>query len=161
MRQCCVCFSIYGMLLLLYDVSYGSNASSCIISYQITPINELSISGSSSPFIIDSMPAGSAYKKIGHNGTHYSLTTNQSAKKITAALDNKVQNGLVLTINLDVPQGWKSEGEVELTDTAVNIASGDNATASNLSIKYGFMATVGAGRVNNCFRTMTLTVCDQ
>ncbi|HEX2080170.1 MAG TPA: hypothetical protein VHG08_20885 [Longimicrobium sp.] len=127
------------------------------VSYEVTAINEISVTGSPS-LVINDATAGSGLTSATASGT-YAITTNQTNRKITAQLDTNMPSGVTLAVTLAAPTGGTSAGAVSLSTTAQDVVTGvSNANQSGLSIGYTLSATVAAGVVPAGNRTVTYTI---
>lgn len=127
------------------------------VGYEVTAINEISVAGAPS-LVISSATAGSAPTSATASGT-YAITTNETNRKITAAIDAEMPTGTTLTVTLDAPTGGASAGAVALTTVAADVVTGiSTVEESGLSITYDLSATVDAGVVAAGSRTVTYTI---
>lgn len=127
------------------------------VSYEVTAINEISVTGSPS-LVINDATAGSGLTSATASGT-YAVTTNQTNRKITAQLDTSMPAGVTLSVALAAPTGGTSAGVVSLSTTAQDVVTGvSSVNESGLSIGYTLSATVAAGVVPAGNRTVTYTI---
>jgi hypothetical protein len=127
------------------------------VSYEVTSVNEISVAGSPS-LVINNATAGSGLTSASAGGT-YSITTNETNRKITAELDSNMPTGVTLSVTLTAPTGGSSAGAVNLSTTAVDVVTDvSNVNQSGLSITYGLSATVAAGVVSAANKTVTYTI---
>lgn len=127
------------------------------VSYEVTAINEISVSGSPSMVINDATP-GSGLTSTTASGT-YAITTNETNRKVTAEIDTNMPSGVTLSVTLAAPNGGTSTGAVTLSTTPQDVVTGvSNVNQSGLSISYGLSATVAAGVVAAGNRTVTYTI---
>ncbi|HEX5869436.1 MAG TPA: hypothetical protein VFY65_03410 [Longimicrobium sp.] len=128
-----------------------------VVSYEVTAINEISVSGSPS-LVINDATAGSGLTAASASGT-YAITTNETNRKVTAQIDSNMPSGVTLSVTLAAPTGGTSTGAVTLSTTAQDVVTGvSNVNQSGLSISYGLSATVAAGVVAAGNRTVTYTI---
>ena len=128
-----------------------------VVSYEISAVNEISVSGSPSLVINDATP-GSGLTSASAAGT-YAITTNETNRKITAKIDTNMPTGVTLSVQLAAPTGGTSAGAVNLTSIDQNVVTGiSNVDQSGLSITYGLSATVAAGVVAAGNKTVTYTI---
>jgi hypothetical protein len=131
-----------------------------IVTIVVSDINEIAVSSGSLTLTINSATAGSAPDGDTDATTSYSITTNGSSKKITAALGVAYATGISLALTLGAPTGATSAGAKTLTTTAQDMVTGITKLAeSGVSISYTASATAaavsnGAGEA----QTVTLTV---
>ena len=149
-----------GMVLGTLPVLAGSSANQTV-TLQVSAINEISISGNPGALTVNSATAGSAPNAVNDASTTYAITSNESDKKITAAIDSAMPDGTTLTVNLGAPTGATSAGAVALSTSAADVVTGiTKLNESGKSISYSFSATAAAGVVASTSRTVTLTVTD-
>jgi len=132
------------------------------IAYEVAAINELTVSGSPEPLIINTATAGSEPTSVTDASTTYAITTNggNNSRKITAQLDSDMPNGLTLCITLSGPTGADAPPtDVILTATPVDVVRCINSVAQNgLTITYTLSAAATVGVVNPAIKTVTLTI---
>ncbi len=132
------------------------------LSYQVAAINELTVSGSPQPMIINTADAGSEPALVTDASTTYAITTNggNNSRKITAQLDSDMPTGLTLCITLSGPAGADTPPtNVVLTTTPANVVICINSVAQNgLTITYTLSAAATVGVVNPAIKTVTLII---
>ncbi|QTQ38918.1 Uncharacterized protein ToN1_48240 [Aromatoleum petrolei] len=129
------------------------------MTYEVTAINELSVSGNPGALTISSATAGSAPTAVSDATTTYAITTNQSTRKITAAIDTAMPSGVTLKANLAAPTGATSAGAVTLGAVAVDAVTGiSTLNESGKTITYSLEATTAAGVVTSASKTVTFTI---
>jgi hypothetical protein len=127
------------------------------VSFEVQAINEIAFTGSPS-LVINSATAGSAPTSATASGS-YAITTNESDRKITAAIDTNMPAGTTLAVTLAAPSGGASAGGVVLSTTAQDAVTGiSTLNASGLNVSYTLTATAAAGVVAADSRTVTYTV---
>lgn len=126
------------------------------VSYEVSAINEISVSGSPSLVINDATP-GSGLISASAAGT-YAITSNQTNRKITARIDTNMPANVTLSVQLAAPTNATSTA-VNLTSVDQDVVTGiSNVDQSGLSISYGLSATVAAGVVAAGNKTVTYTI---
>jgi hypothetical protein len=129
------------------------------VTYQVTAINQISITGAAPTLIVNTAVAGSAPSTATSSGITWAVTTNQTAAKINASIPSNMPVGLTLSANLGAPGGATSTGIQALTTTAVDLVTGiTKLNASGLSLTYSLDATTAAGVVGSGTRVVTFTV---
>ncbi len=83
----------------------ATNTTFQTVTFSVSAINELSVSGNPGTLTISAATAGSAPNSVSDATTTYSITTNESTRKITAAIDVAMPSGTTLTANLVPPVG--------------------------------------------------------
>jgi len=145
---CCWCGSLF-----------GADSDTATVTFSVSAINELAVSGNPAAFTVNSATAGNQPVSIQDSSTTYNITTNESSKVITGALDVALPSGLSLDVTLTAPTGATSAGAVTLTTVSQNLVTGISQVAeSNLGITYDFSATVSAGTQTLDTRTVTYTI---
>lgn len=124
-------------------------------TYQVTAINEVSVSGNPS-LLID---AASELSGVTNNTTTWAVTTNETGKKVTGKIDTAMPTGVTLEVNLTAPGGATSAGSKALGIAEVNLVTGiTTLEASGLGVVYTLKATPQAGVVASATKTVTYTI---
>lgn len=151
----CVVFTAFSGLAL------SSNSANQTVTFEIQAINEISVSGSPAKLTISTATAGGNPDNVTDSSTTYSITTNETGKKITGKIDTNMPSNTQLEVNLTAPTVGTSSGNVALSTTAADLVIGISKVAdSDLQITYILSATVAAGVVNETSRNVTLTLTD-
>ncbi|HEX8246001.1 MAG TPA: hypothetical protein VF541_20975 [Longimicrobium sp.] len=131
------------------------------VTMQVDAINQLAFFGTPS-LVISTATAGSAPTSVTANAT-YSITTNESSRKITAQLNADTPTGVTLSATLAAPSGASSTGAVALEhNEAHDVVRGiAKVSASGLNVTYTLSATAAAGVVLPTQRIVTYTIVDQ
>lgn len=141
--------------------AYAGNTANQTVGYEVTAINELSISGNPGNLVVNTAVAGSQPTDATEATTTYNITTNGTNKKITAQLDTAMPANTTLKVALTAPAVGSSAGEVTLSATAADLVTGvTQVIGSGLSIAYRLQATVAAGVVGAATKTVTFTIAD-
>jgi hypothetical protein len=147
-----------GLILCASGIATAGATAYQTVTYQVLPINELSVSGAPAALIVHAAAAGGNPEVKTDSATTYAITTNQT-RKITGAIDETMPPGVTLTVNLTAPAGGTSAGDTELTTTPVNLVSGiSKLNESGKTITYKLSATSGAGMVESATKTVILTI---
>lgn len=129
-----------------------------VVRFEVTAINQIGVSGSAAPLVINSATAGSAPASVVSSGGSYAVTTNESNKKITAAVDQALPSGVTLEVSLAAPIGAASANYVPLATSSSDLVTGiSSLTASSLPINYRLSATP-AVFMGAQTRTVTFTI---
>lgn len=153
--------AIMALGLLWGTSAWAANSATQTATFEVTAINEITVSGNPNTLTISSATAGSAPDTVSDSNTTYAVTTNGSNKKITAAIDTAMPSGVTLTVNMIAPTGATSVGAVTLATTAADAVTGiSTLNQSGLMITYELSATAAAGVVASTSRTVTFTVTD-
>ncbi|MDO9265251.1 MAG: hypothetical protein Q7U02_14875 [Desulfosalsimonadaceae bacterium] len=128
------------------------------VTYQVSAINELAVSGSPDALIVNTATAGSAPDEVSNALTTYDITTNET-RKLTGAINTAMPSGVTLKVALAATAGGTSAGDVTLTDTAADLVTGvAPIAAADNTITYKLSATPAAGVVASAVKTVTLTI---
>ena len=151
-------FLVSFALLPLAASALLAQTASHVLTFQVSAINQVSVSGTPS-LTINAAVAGSAPTTVTATGSTYSVTTNQSGAKITAAIDAAMPTGVTLSTTLAAPSGGTSAGIKSLSATATDVVTGiTKLNAAGLAITYQLDATAAAGVVASATRTVTYTI---
>lgn len=128
------------------------------VTFEVQAINQLSVSGNPGALTISTATAGNAPTSATSASTTWAITTNESNKKVTAAINSAMPAGVTLTLTLTAP-GGASNSAVTLGTVAQDAVTGiSKLNASGLTVTYGLDATTAAGTVASTTRTVTLTI---
>lgn len=152
------------MAALLVTGTLAINASAAdtaaqTVTYAVSAINELSVSGATASVTVNSATAGSAPSVATDASTSYAITTNETGRKITGSLDTSIADaGVTLSVTLAAPAGASSSKQ-PLSITPVDLVTGISAlNESGKTITYELAATSAAGVVTSKNKTVTLTI---
>jgi len=149
---------ILGLLLLAVIVStcsltFAADTTTQTITFEVQAVNDITVSGDPGPL------AATATTPATDNTTTYSITTNDTNKKITGHLDTDMPANTTLEVNLSAPTGATSAGNVSLSSIAADLVTGiDSVNESGLAIAYTFSADAAAGIIATDTRTVTFTI---
>ena len=145
--------------MAVYGASaWAGNTATQTVTYAVSAINEISVTGDPEALTVNSATAGSEPDEVSSTTRTYSITTNET-KKITAELDSAMPGGVTLKVALQAPTGGTSTGDTTLDAKAVDVVTGVSQVAeSGLSITYKLSATVAAGVVRSATKTITFTI---
>ncbi len=128
------------------------------VTFEVEAVNVISVSGNAS-LKISTATAGSALTQATHTSTTYSITTNETDRKITAALDLAMPAGVTLKVALVAPTGASAASPVTLSTTPQDVVTNiSTLNESALGITYTLDATLAAGVVASADRTVTFTI---
>ncbi len=154
-RFCYVTLALLGCAASL-DAATTANAT---VTYTISSIDSISVSGNPGSMTINSATAGSNPTAATDATTTYSVTTNNSARKVTGQLASAMPSGVTLSVTLGAPSGGTSAGAVSLTTAAQNLVTGISSVAQgSLTITYSLSATLAASQVSGATNTVTYTL---
>jgi hypothetical protein len=151
-------FVVSFALLPLAASAVMAQTATHVLTFQVSAINQVSVTGTPS-LTINAAVAGSAPTLVTATGSTYSVTTNQSTAKITAAIDVAMPSGVTLSTTLTAPSGATSAGLKGLSATATDVVTGiTKLNQAGLAITYQLEATALAGVVSSATRTVTYTI---
>jgi len=152
---------IMALLFGLYGIAQAANTATQDVSYQVTDINAISVSGDPETLIINTAEAGYLPYAATDNTTSYSITTNGTTKKITAKIDTPMPTGLDLKVFLNAPTG-ASAGGGSLTTAELDVVTGISpVVASGIAIRYELHPVSTTLAPTSGARTVTFTLTDQ
>jgi hypothetical protein len=130
-----------------------------VVQFQVNAVNQIAVTGSPAPMVINSATAGSAPTSVTTGGTSYAVTTNESNQKITASIDQLLPSGVTLEVSLAAPGGASSAGNVPLGTAGTDVVTGISSTAAAaLPITYRLSATPAVQMSTPEARTVTFTI---
>jgi hypothetical protein len=144
----------------LAQQALASDTTTQTVTFAVTAINELSVSGSPGALTVSTATAGQAPDVVTDSTTSYSITTNETDRKITGAINTAMPSGVTLRVALQAPAGsGTSAGPVVLTTTAQELVTGiSTLNETGRAITYSLQATSAAGVVSSASKTVTLTI---
>jgi hypothetical protein len=147
--------------LTFIPTAFAGTTDTQTVTYEVQAINEIGVSGNPGALTISTATAGSAPDSVSDASTTWAVTTNESTKKITAAINTAMPTGLTLTVNLGAPTGGTSAGAVTLGSTAADVVTSiSTLNESSLGVTYQLSATSAAGVVASANKTVTFTIAD-
>lgn len=160
MRKFFVPVVLVAFALAMSGVAMAASTATQTVTFQVSSINELSVSGDPGALDVNAAVAGSQPTEVSDNSTTYAITTNGSTMKLTGAIDSAMPSGVTLKANLAAPTAsGTSAGDVSLSTTAADLVTSITQVAEgSLSITYKLDATVAAGVVASSTKTVTLTL---
>jgi hypothetical protein len=137
----------------------ASQTATQTVTFQVTAINQIAISGTAPTLIVNTAVAGSAPTAATSSGITWAVTTNQSNAKVNASIPSNMPTGLTLWATLAAPGTATSAGAISLSTTATDLVTGiTQLNASGLSLTYTLDATPAAGVVASSSRVVTFTI---
>jgi hypothetical protein len=150
---------IAGALAIVAAQAAVGQTATQIVTYQVTPINQVSIAGAAPALIVNTAVAGNAPTSVSSSGITWSVTTNQTGTKISGSIPSNMPAGLTLSADMGAPGGATSTGAQSLSTTAIDLVTGiTKLNASGLGLTYSLDATAAAGVVASGTRLVTFTV---
>ena len=154
-------FALCVPFILIVSVAFAAESANQIVTFSVSVINEIAVSGNPSAMVVSAATAGSQPNEVADTSTTYSISSNGSNMKITGAIDTAMPSGVTLKINLAAPTGGSSAGNVSLGVNPSDLVSGTTKVAeSGKAITYKLNAAVSAGVVVSANKTVTLTLTD-
>ncbi len=139
--------------------AFAADTATQTVTYEVTAINELSVSAATASLTVNSATAGSAPNAATDASTSYAITTNEEGRKITGSINSAMPTGVTLSATLAAPTGATSGGKLALSTTAVDLVTGiSTLNESGKTISYELAATSAAGVVPSATKTVTLTI---
>jgi len=149
------------LIVIAFGGVYAADNIGQTVTYQVSSIDEISVNGNPGALVVNTAVPGSQPTAATDASTSYSITTNNSSRKITGNIDSAMPDETALKVSLAAPTGGSSAGQVTLSTTAQDMVTGISTLAeSGQSISYEFSATLAAGIISSSQRTVTLTIAD-
>lgn len=159
MKKLTAVLATAGLICATSGIALAANTATQTVTYEVSAINELSVSGNPGTLTVSTATAGSAPDAVSDATSTYAITTNETGRKITGAIDIAMPVGVTLTANLAAPTGGTSAGAVTLTALAADLVTGiTELNESAKVITYDLSATSAAGVVPSATKTVTLTI---
>lgn len=156
---------VVAALLCMSAAAYAADSATQTVTFEVQAINEISVSGNPGPLVVNAAAAtaGGALVAATDSSTTYSVTTNDTGKKITAGIDAAMPTGTTLAVELASSEAT-SAGEADISAATagaeVDVVTGlSTCTDSGQTITYTFSATAAAGVVSGS-KTVTFTIVD-
>jgi len=161
MKKISIIVLVAGSLCLLSGIAMAATSATQTVTYAVSAINAITVSGNPAALTVNAATAGSAPTSVSDATTTYAITTNETGKKITGAINTDMDAGLTLTVNLVAPTGGSSAGATSLSSVAADLVTGiTTLNESGKTITYNLSATSAAGVVGSASKTVTLTIVD-
>lgn len=144
---------------LIVQSGYAADSDTQTVTYEVQAINELAVSGNPGALTISTATAGDAPDAVTDATTTYAITTNETNRKITGAINTNMPDGVTLSVTLATPAGGTSAGKKSLSTSATDLVTGiSTLNESGKAITYELAATSAAGVVASASKTVTLTI---
>ena len=164
MKHLFITFVCLGILLISRGLPVAAVTANQTVTFEVQAVNEIVVSGNPAAMTVITATAGSDPDSVTDSSTTYSISTNQSSKKITGQVTSggNMPANVTLEVSLAAPAGSSSAGYVTLNSTgASNLVTAISSLAeSNKTITYRLSATVNAGAVASDTRVVTFTLSD-
>lgn len=135
----------------------AATTATATVSFTISSINSISVSGSPASLNISSATAGSQPSNAVDASTTYSVTTNNSNKSIIVSSASNFPTNTTLNIGLQAPSGATSTPQNVSTVSSTLVTGITQLVASGLTITYTFTATVAAAQATSAI-VVTYTI---
>lgn len=124
-------------LVISFCTLSGSTSSIAELTYNIGPIDAISLSGSPKEFHFSMKRINGIHAIAFDHTTTYAVTTNNLGRKILAQLTNELPKGVALSVELTPPVGAVSSGLTHLSTQSVELVGGISTVAQkDLPIVY-------------------------
>lgn len=148
---------LFGLTVL----AMAANTANQTVNYEVTAIDEISVSGNPGALQVNTATAGSEPTDATDATTSWAVTTNGSGKKMIGSINTVMPPNTTLYVNLTAPAGGTSLGDVTLSTGDADLVTGISTVAeSGLTITYTLSATIAAGVIPAAQKTVTLTLTD-
>lgn len=148
-------------ILLAFSSSRAdAQTATQIVTFQVTGVNRISVSGNPAILTINTADAGSELTDATDATTTYSITTNQTNQKITGHISiGSMPTDVTLKVALAGSPGTTA-GAVSLSSSAVNLVTGiTKSKATGQTITYTLSSTLDAAVMASASNvTVTYTV---
>lgn len=148
-------------MLLLVGGAQATYAQTAIqrVTFQVTSVSRIAVSGTPQPLVVSTATPGQQPAPVVASGGTYSITTNETNRKITAAVDQDLPAGVTLEVALAAPAAATSVGSVALSTTGADVVT-DIATvnATSLPITYRLIANTTVEMPSAETRVVTFTI---
>ncbi|MFH1453643.1 MAG: hypothetical protein ABIH00_06660 [Armatimonadota bacterium] len=146
--------------VFLISAVFAGSTDTQTIYYEVDPINNFHFL-TDITLTVNIASAGSEPSTDSTIST-YNLTTNETAKKITAVINANMPDYTYLSVKLDAPTGAASLGEVTLNTGVQDLVTGINTIAEpDINYSLTLMAQVAAGLPADGLRVITFTLTDE
>lgn len=148
----------FGGLILAAAHAASAQRATQTVTFRVEAVEQIAIQGTPS-LDITSAVAGQMPASVTASGSTWSVTTNQSGTKVTAALESDMPAGLTLSVQLGAPAGATSTGLKALGTTPVDVVTDvSKITATGLPVSYQLEAIPKAGVVTAGARVVVFTI---
>lgn len=136
--------------------SVAAAQTTATATYEVQAINEVSVSGNPAALVINT---GAELAGVTDATTTWGVTTNETGKKVTGAINTAMPTGVTLEVSLAAPSGATSAGSKALGIAAVDLVTGiAQVQATGLGVTYTLKSTPTAGVVASATKTVTYTI---
>jgi hypothetical protein len=145
------------VILLVFTMSspiLAGNTAQQKVTYRIDPINKISINQRTNSLVVsfdDTKTEGKA---------KWAITTNENNKRVVGSLDEDMPDGLLLYVELQAPEGSKSNGPVNMSANPQDLVNNISRVAKgDLNITYKLVAEPKIEKIE-IQRVLTIVLVD-
>lgn len=150
--------AVAGILVLAAAITAQAQTATQSVTYAVSAINQISVTGTPS-LTISTATAGTAPGAVTNSASSWAVTTNGSAKKLTASINSAMDAGVTLSLTAVAPSVGTSAGKKSLSTTSTDLVTGIAGVAeSGMGLTYELAATLAAGVVASSSKTVTFTL---
>ncbi len=148
--------AVLGVSLVAGDVAAQDPTATGVVNYEVEAIREIRFTG-----LVEALVIAGSGDLAGVTGiTTWGLTTNVGSQKVTGQVDQELETGLTLSLELEAP-GTATASEADLGVAATDLVTGiGQVDAAGLTATFRLRADPTAGAVAATSRTVTLTLTD-
>lgn len=129
------------------------------VGYEVAAISQISVTNEDpGSLVITGATPGLAPTEDDLSAGTYAITNNAGTKKITAAINSAMPDGVTLEVALQAPTGATATRSVLSTSPADVVTDIGNVSESGKTITYYLNATAAAGAVSAAVKTVTFTI---
>ncbi len=151
---------VIAALVFLGVTATASNAQTTDahdVTIVVPTVNMIAVSGDLTLTLGQPAAPGGDPAPATSTGAQYLVTTNETGKKITAALSSNYSTGITLAVELIAVGSATSAGQVTLSATAVDVVTGIGLVSGSAAINYTASATSAVAPGSET-RTVTYTL---
>ncbi|MFH1453613.1 MAG: hypothetical protein ABIH00_06505 [Armatimonadota bacterium] len=148
-------------IVFMATAAFAGTTDTQTVYYEIDAINEI-VMGSDTTLTVNAANAGSEPTMKTSTTLYYSVTTNETGKKITGSINANMPSGTTLNAYMaEAPGNGETLGEIALSTTAADLVSSFEKTVdANMNYFMELISTVAAGLPADGSRVVTFTLTD-
>lgn len=147
---------VFAIFVFFQGVLFAASTDTVTVTFVVQSVRDIDVSGN--PGTLTVSPGGAPATD---SSTTYSVVTNESNQRISAALDSNMPTGLTLQASLQAPSGATSAGLQTLSTSSANLVTGiSNVNQTGLTVTYSLTALVSAATAPAATRIVTYTIGD-
>jgi hypothetical protein len=144
------------LIFVASSLVMAGNVAQQVVTYQIDPINEISINWGTNSLAISF--DNNSYNEI--KSATWAITTNETNKRVMGSIDAEMPPGIELYVELEAPKGSSSNGPVSVSTNPQNLVTHISKVAqADLKITYKLAAETDTSKVK-LQRVLTLVLTD-